>query len=62
MQINNRYFSKQNGKRPQPNRAIVVCERKEKNGLGNWEWLWSVVEKVMGNVLGYGKLLCKLIN
>ena len=27
------------------------------NGLGNWEWLWSVVEKVMGNVLGYGKLL-----
>ena len=25
-----KFFSKQNGKRPQPNRAIVVCEGKEK--------------------------------
>ena len=30
--------------------------------MGNWEWLWSVVEKVMGNVYGFVKLLCKLIN
>ena len=27
----NKYFSKQNGKRPQPNRAIVVCEGKDIN-------------------------------
>ena len=27
--IINKYFSKQNGKRPQPNRAIVVCARKD---------------------------------
>ena len=55
------FFSKQNGKRPQPNRAIVVCEGKEK-WIGELGMVMECCGEVMGNVLGFVKLLCKIIN